>query len=125
MIELIIVGIGGFIGSCLRFLLTKFTGSFSNNLPYGTLFSNVIAGILIGFIVGLERQSITFDPRTRLFMTTGFLGGLSTFSAFSVETVNLFQNGKILLAGGNIAFNLCLSLLGVVVGIFSARLLIK
>ena len=119
------MGVGGFVGSCLRFLLTKLTSHFSADLPYGTLISNVTAGILIGFIVGLEQQSITFNPKTRLFMTTGFLGGLSTFSTFSIETVNLFQNGKFMLAGGNIVLNLCLSLFGVTIGMFFARIIFK
>ena len=125
MLELIAVGIGGFIGSCMRFGLNKWTAHFSVNIPYGTLFSNVIAGLFIGFIVGLEQQSVTLPPKERLFLTTGLLGGLSTFSAFSIETVSLFQEGKLLFAGGNIALNLCLSLLGVVVGMFLAQLLIK
>ena len=119
------MGIGGFFGSCLRFLLTKLAAHFSVSFPCGTLISNVTAGILIGFIAGLERQSITIDPKTKLFMTTGFLGGLSTFSTFGIETINLFQNSKFLLAGGNIVLNLCLSLFGVTVGMFFARIIVK
>ena len=125
MIEFIAVGIGGFIGSCLRFAFTKLAECFSLDFPYGTLLSNIVAGLAIGFIIGLEQQSITFNPKTRLFLTTGLLGGLSTFSTFSMETVNLFQSGKLILAIGNIALNLGLSLLGVVVGMAIAKLFFK
>ena len=119
--ELIAVGIGGFIGSYLRFILTRLAERFSLDFPYGTLLSNVIAGLAIGFIIGLEQQSVTLNPKARLFLTTGLLGGLSTFSTFSMETINLFHDGKILLAVGNIALNLGLSLFGVLLGMFFAK----
>jgi CrcB protein len=125
MLEFIFVGLGGFIGSCLRFALTKLTNQFSLNFPYGTLLSNVIAGLLIGFVIGLEQQSVTLNPKTKLFLTTGLLGGLSTFSTFSLETVNLFQGGKYLLATGNIALNLVLSLCGVILGMVCAKAIFK
>ena len=123
--EFIVVGIGGFIGSCLRFAFNRLAEYLSLDFPYGTLVSNIIAALAIGFIIGLEQQSATFNPKTRLFLTTGLLGGLSTFSTFSMETVNLFQEGKLLLAAGNIALNLCLSLLGVIIGMTIAKLLFK
>jgi CrcB protein len=125
MLEFIFVGLGGFIGSCLRFALTKLTSPFSSDFPYGTLLSNVIAGLLIGFVIGLEQQSVTLNPKTKLFLTTGLLGGLSTFSAFSLETVSLFQDGKYLLAAGNVALNLILSLCGVVLGMACAKAVFK
>ncbi len=122
--ELIAVGVGGFIGSCLRYLITKgFHGYLI--LPIGTLVSNVVAGLLIGFIIGIDQQTALFSPRMKLFLTTGFLGGLSTFSTFSLETVNLLKESKYLYASANVMLNLCLSLLGVVIGLVVAHLLFK
>ncbi|MGL4607176.1 MAG: fluoride efflux transporter CrcB [Eubacteriaceae bacterium] len=125
MLDFIVVGIGGFIGSCFRFALTKIFSYSQFLFPFGTLFSNVIAGLLIGFIIGLENQSILILPKTKLFLTTGLLGGLSTFSTFSLETVNLFRDNKPFLASGSIFLNLILSLLGVVIGLIIAKFVVK
>lgn len=122
MIEFIVVGAGGFLGSCLRFAITRLTQYMGLNFPLGTLLSNVIAGLFIGFIIGLEQQSAAIPPKAKLFLTTGLMGGLSTFSAFSLETVNLFSNGKHLIAASNILLNLGLSLLCVVLGMSLAKL---
>lgn len=125
IIEFLAVGIGGFIGSCFRFALTRAFNYFSISFPFGTLMSNVIAGIAIGVIVGLEQQCVWIAPKTRLFLTTGLLGGLSTFSTFSLETVQMIQDNDYLLASGNVLLNLMLSLLGVALGILLVRILIK
>ena len=106
MAEFIVVGIGGFIGSCMRFGLTKLSNTFCITFPYGTLLSNVIAALCIGFIIGFGQQSASIAPKVKLFLTTGLLGGLSTFSTFSLETVNLFKANKPLIASGNILLNL-------------------
>ena len=125
MAELLVVGIGGFIGSCFRYGLSRLSEYFGLSFPLGTLMSNVLAGIAIGFIMGLEQQSVLIPPRLRLFFTTGLLGGLSTFSTFSAETVQMFGGGQYLKASGNILLNLCLSLLGVLLGMFAARLAVR
>lgn len=123
--EFIAVGIGGFIGSSLRFGFSKIFNTLCAAFPFGTLVSNVIAGIAIGFIIGLEQQSVYFSSNTKLFLTTGLLGGLSTFSTFSLETIKMLSNAKYLLAIGNILMNLGLSLLGVMLGMFAAKSLLK
>lgn len=119
--DFLMVGIGGFLGSCARFALTKASNLMRISFPMGTLLSNVIAGFLIGFIIMSEQQTTRISPQAKLFLTTGLLGGLSTFSTFSFETVTLFQNGKHLLAAGNILLNLTLSIVGVIVGMHFAR----
>lgn len=123
--ELFAVGIGGFIGSCLRFCFSKIFNSLYVLFPFGTLASNVVAGVAIGFIIGLEQQLVSFSGNTKLFLTTGLLGGLSTFSTFSLETVKMWNDAKYLLAIGNVLLNLGLSLLGVVLGMLAAKLLLK
>lgn len=121
MQELLIVGTGGFIGSCCRYLFTKAMSGFLEPFPLGTLFSNLIAGFVVGVVIGLQEHSVTISPKTKLFITTGMMGGLSTFSTFSLETVQFFQGGKILLGMGNIFLNLTCSLTAVVLGMTLAK----
>lgn len=125
MLEFLVVGVGGFLGSCLRYGITKLMNDWRVSFPLGTLLSNIVAGFLIGFIIGIEQQAAAISARTKLFLTTGLLGGLSTFSAFSLETVNLFRSGKYLPAGGNILLNLGLSLTAVILGMALARALAR
>jgi CrcB protein len=109
------VGLGGFFGSICRFLLTRISLHYGAVFYWGTLLSNVIAGVLVGLVFTLEGAK-HFSPRTVLLLRTGFLGGLSTFSAFSLETVRYAQAGSYGWAGLNIALNLFLSLAGVLLG---------
>ena len=123
MIEFLIVGIGGFIGCCIRFAITKLFLQLPLQFPLATLISNVIAGFFIGFITELEKNSASISPKTKLFLTTGMMGGLSTFSTFSLETLNLFSKSKYFLALGNIMLNISLSFLGVILGMVTAKIL--
>ncbi|MDR1394966.1 MAG: CrcB family protein [Deltaproteobacteria bacterium] len=115
VLEFIFVGLGGFLGSIGRFTLTKITVHFGILFPLGTLLSNAIAGILVGLIFALEKE-LPLSQGQILFLRTGFLGGLSTFSAFSLETVRFYQSGALGLALLNMVLNLVLSLAGVFLG---------
>ncbi|MDR1193810.1 MAG: fluoride efflux transporter CrcB [Peptococcaceae bacterium] len=121
--ELIAVGAGGFIGACARHLITKALSGARLNLPLGTLASNVVAGFLIGLIIGLERQSGNLGRDMKLFLTTGCLGGLSTFSTFSLETVVFWQSGQYTRAAANTVLNLVCSIGAVFLGLALAKLL--
>lgn len=122
MLEFLAVGLGGFLGSCLRFALTKFSSHFAVSLPLGTLLSNVLAGLCIGFVIGLGQTVFAPAPKIKLFLTTGLCGGLSTFSTFSLETVNLLRDEKYIVALLHIFLNLSISILGVVIGMALAKL---
>lgn len=123
MSQFFAVGFGGFIGACARFGITKVMKGYSVLLPLDTLLSNVIAGFLIGLIIGIERQTTALPEHTKLFLTTGILGGLSTFSTFSMETVTYIENADYLKAGANTFLNVILSFAFVLVGILLSKYL--
>ncbi|WP_423219133.1 CrcB family protein [Caldisalinibacter kiritimatiensis] len=100
----------------MRYLIGNWAlKSFGDSFPYGTLIANVFASILIGLILEGSTNAWNLSPTTKLLLTTGLLGGLSTFSTFSYQTVTLLNNSFIL-GSLNIITNLFLSLLGVVLG---------
>ena len=117
MQKLLFVGLGGFVGACLRYSISlgaqKWWGV---EFPYGTMIVNVAGGLLIGLLMELSIGSDLIPPHLRLFLVTGLLGGFTTFSSFSYETVSLLSDGSYLLGTANIALNLVLSLGGVVAG---------
>ncbi|MDI6605395.1 fluoride efflux transporter CrcB [Aceticella autotrophica] len=116
------VGIGGFLGASLRYIISlQLSKWFNSNIPIGTLTVNVIGGLLIGLIMEISLTTDLIPSNLRLFLTTGILGGLTTFSTFSYETIGLFYEGSYLFACVNICLNLFLSLFGVILG----RLLCK
>lgn len=116
MLNILYVGIGGFMGSVLRYLVAIYASKLlGTQLPFGTLIVNIVGGIFIGLIMTISLNS-DMSPELRLFLTTGLMGGLTTFSAFSYETVSLFSQGSYWLASLNIGLNLSLSLGGVILG---------
>lgn len=121
MEKVIYVGIGGFIGASLRYLISINSSKwFGNQLPYGTLIVNVVGGLLIGFIMEMSLNTNYISPNMKLFLTTGIMGGLTTFSTFSYETITLFSAGRYISGIANTCLNLFLSFGGVVVGKFMA-----
>ena len=124
ILEFFAVGIGGFIGANARWGLSMLCNTLSLPLPLGTLLANLIAGFSIGLFVALE-PGTGFSKETRLFVTTGLLGGLSTFSTFSLETVQLFRQEQYLWGSWNVILNLSLSLLAVLAGMLLGKLLKK
>lgn len=117
MQKIIYVGIGGFIGATIRYLITIQSAKlFNSSIPLGTLIANVLGGFIIGVIMEISMSTELISPNLKLFLTTGIMGGLTTFSTFSYETISLLGDGKYLLGLGNVFLNLTLSLGGVVLG---------
>jgi CrcB protein len=86
---LLATGCGAFLGACLRYLFGLWLNPLFQPVPLGTLAANLLGGLLMGLILGAFAQFQSLAPETRVFITTGFLGGLTTFSTFSGETITL------------------------------------
>jgi len=94
MKSLLLIFLGGGLGSVTRFSLGKWISSLhSHHFPWGTLIVNVVACFALGWIIGLADHKHIISPSARLFWTVGFCGGFSTFSTFSNETLYLLQSG--------------------------------
>jgi len=117
MVKIIYVGIGGFIGASLRYLVSITVPKYIKTVfPLSTLLVNMAGAVLIGLIMQLSIRFSFISPNMKLFLVTGILGGLTTFSTFSYETITLYQSGKYILFLSNIILNLGLSLSGVILG---------
>lgn len=93
MTQVLLVGLGGFVGAIARFLFGSYVQSLTRTLgfPYGTLVVNLLGCLLIGFLFHLPALHRTLDSEARLLLITGFLGAFTTFSTFGNETLRLFQ----------------------------------
>jgi CrcB protein len=116
-LSIIAVGLGGGLGSLLRWALGLRLNAIFPNLPLGTFASNVIAGYIIGVAVAFFARFPDISVEWRLFIITGLMGGLSTFSSFSAEVVAHLQQGRLGWALAEIAIHVCASLLMTALGI--------
>jgi len=99
MKTLLAIGTGSFIGGISRYLLSRFIqGGIYSGFPFGTLGVNIIGCFLIGLVFGISERG-NMSQEWRLFLATGILGGFTTFSAFSNETVGMFRDGQFGYAG--------------------------
>ncbi|MCC2615755.1 fluoride efflux transporter CrcB [Aestuariibacter halophilus] len=101
------IALGGALGACLRFFLSQLMLQwFGKGFPFGTLLVNIIGSFLLGLLYALIEQGQLEIVVWRTTIGIGFLGALTTFSTFSVDTLLLFQQGQWLRGGLNIALNL-------------------
>jgi fluoride exporter len=124
MMNILVVGFGGFLGSVLRYLVSLWTQSKGwTSFPWATLIVNVVGCFLITLIITI---GATFTIRTnlRLFLTTGIMGGLTTYSTFDAETTKLFQNGESITAFANVGATLIACFIAGLLGIALARLVV-
>ena len=113
------VGGGAAIGAWLRWGLGAMFNPIFPTVPLGTLFANLLGGYLMGMALGILTHYQSLPPEMRLLMTTGFLGGLTTFSAFSAETVTLIARGQYGWATAVVMFHVIGSLVMTGMGIFT------
>ncbi|WP_377288768.1 fluoride efflux transporter CrcB [Rhizobium sp. SG2393] len=122
MLNITLVALGGAIGSVLRYLVGVATlRSFGPDFPWGTLAVNLVGGLLIGVIAGVFALRAEAPQEARLFLITGCLGGFTTFSAFSLDAVTLFERGQALTAAIYVATSVGFSIGGVVAGLALMR----
>jgi CrcB protein len=126
MIKVLLAGLGGFIGSALRYVIsTFFYKLLGTDFPYGTFVVNVLGSFLIGFFMGLVENGFVISSNWRAFIAIGLLGGFTTFSSFSYETVELIKQGARLSAIANIVYTVLNCLAGAYVGGVIAKLITK
>ncbi len=92
---ILLIGVGGLLGSVCRYLVSLFFAKqFPFAFPYGTFAVNILGCFLIGIFYGLSDKYNWFTPELRLFLTTGFCGGFTTFSSFAFENMKLLQDAE-------------------------------
>ncbi len=111
------VGLGSFLGGISRYLITLLIqNKFLSTFPYGTLFVNISGCFLIGVVYALSDKG-NVSPVWRLFLATGVMGGYTTFSSFSNETVSMLRDAEYLPAFSYVAFSILLGLTATFAGI--------
>jgi CrcB protein len=117
------VAVGGVLGCLMRWLLALVLNRYFPTVPPGTLAANLIGCYIIGVALAIFAANPALPLEWRLFLTTGFCGGLTTFSTFSAEVVMLLQSGRLTWAMGAVAVHLIGSLLMTFAGIATVTLL--
>ncbi len=117
----LMIGLGAALGAMLRGWLSRFN-TLHPWLPIGTLSANILGGLLMGLALAVTER---LNPSLKFFITTGFLGGLTTFSTFSAETFGLLQQGKIFPAVVLVLMHVSLTLATTALGFFLIKPLVS
>ncbi len=118
----LLVGCGGFLGSILRYFCTMLGNRWqTGGFPLGTFAVNLLGSFAIGFFAVLFAHKMGLAKQWQLLLQTGFLGGFTTFSTFSLESVQLWQRGAYLLSVSNVLLHLVLCFCGVLLGQLLAK----
>lgn len=120
--SILLVGIGGLLGSIARYLIAVlFAEKFTTSFPASTFTVNLLGCFLIGIIFAVSEKGNILSPEWRVFLTTGFCGGFTTFSTFSYESLRLLQDGEFLYLAINVAASVVLGLAATYLGILLIR----
>ncbi len=117
------IAVGAVLGAWLRWLLSLWLNRHADAIPWGTFAANMLGGYLIGLVVGVVAAHPEWPPFWRLLIVTGFLGGLTTFSTFSAETVAFLEEGRLAMAATYSGVSLAGSLALTLLGLYTARAL--
>jgi fluoride exporter len=122
MTKYFMVGLGGALGSILRFWISGHVGNrMGGRFPYGTFLVNCTGCFLIGLVVTLLVQRSHDSPNWRYLIPIGFIGGYTTFSAFELETFGAFHDGELLIAGLNVVLSVVVGFVSVWLGVITGR----
>ena len=120
---LLLIGLGSFIGGVGRYLITIYIQNrFLSSMSYGTIAVNIVGCFLIGIVFGLAEKG-NVSSEWRFFLATGILGGFTTFSSFSYETVTLIRDQEYWYAFFNVGISIFLGLAATVGGIILAKMI--
>ena len=120
--NLLLVGIGGFVGSIARYLVAVlFASQVPSVFPYATLTVNIVGCFVIGVLFALSDRGNFLSPEWRILLTTGFCGGFTTFSTFSYESLRLMQDGEYLYLAAYVLLSVVIGLAATYVGIILIR----
>jgi len=123
---LLAIGSGGFLGAISRAYLNGVISSkISHELPFGTLGVNLIGSFIMGVLISYFMYSTLFSIHAKSFLTTGFLGALTTYSTFAIESFLMLQAGSITLAFFNITLNVFGTIFMAGSGFYVVKLLMK
>lgn len=121
-VQILVIMLGGGLGALMRFIVSSsVTEKLGSNFPYGTLTVNVLGSFIMGFLAMFLVERMGLDPLLRLGIFVGFLGAFTTFSTFSMETLNLFEQGESLRALMNMFISVILSVLAVWLGVLAGK----
>ena len=113
MSTLLVIGCGGFLGAISRYMVSGWAYTiFGTGMPYGTLIVNIVGSFLLGIVAQFILAGNLLTATASSFLGIGFLGAFTTFSTFSVQTLELLESGSPLKALLNILLNLLLCLIG-------------
>ena len=123
MYPFLLVGAGGAIGAMARYGFANLVGRiWPMSFPLATLFINIIGSLAMGLFIGLMARLLpAWQDDARLFVAVGILGGFTTFSAFSLDTVVLIERGELLQAGLYVLLSVVLCLIGLYLGLLVTR----
>lgn len=120
--NILLVGFGGFIGSIARYLVAVlFAGQFTSAFPLATFVVNIAGCFLIGVLFALSDRGNILSPDWRIFLTTGFCGGFTTFSTFSYESIQLIQDGEFFYLALNVILSVLVGFAATYLGILLVR----
>lgn len=121
---MVLVFLGGGIGAASRYWLSGVVyQKLGNGFPYGTLGVNALGCLLVGVLMTAMEERFLMNPSFRIFFAIGILGGFTTFSTFSFETISLLRDGQFLYASVNILVSLLTCLFGTWIGMQAGKLL--
>jgi CrcB protein len=118
----LLVGLGGGLGSMLRYMVGGYASSRMNaRFPYGTFLVNCTGCFLIGLVVAVLAERTDLSPNWRYLIPIGFIGGYTTFSSFELETFRSVENGEMLIAGLNVSLSVVIGFIGVWLGMIAGK----